>query len=309
MIVTPFFFLMVDSPVLTESFRWNSLQRKIQEHKIRKAFEIFRENGIEPLVFKGWASARYYPSDRPRSMGDIDLAVDSTSYSTALRLVKREDVRRLHIDLHNEFRHLDTVPWNDVVANSELIEIDGCTIRVPRPEDHLRLICVHWLTDGGAHHDKLWDVYYLVSNRSAKFDWSRCLGVVAPHRRRWIVCAIALAHRYLDLDVTGLPFRDELERIPDWISKCVEKEWRRGGNIEPILTSFYDLEVLLDQFKRRFPPNPLRSVIEAEGNIDRRIRFDYQLRVLGRRSLPFVRDVSDYLKRRFKDSWSSGDRE
>jgi hypothetical protein len=292
---------MTDNSILSDSFRWNSLQRGIQEHKIKKAFAIFRENGIEPLIFKGWAAAQYYPAASPRPMGDIDLAVDSDSYSKALDLLQRDEVRRLNIDLHKEFRHLDTVRWDDIHSNSELIEIDGVAIRIPRAEDHLRLICVHWLTDGGANRDRLWDVYHLVTNRPANFDWSRCLDAVSARRRRWIVCTVGLAHRYLGLELDELPFRDEAREIPRWITRCVEKEWKRGGNIEPVLTSIYDGHVLIDQLKRRFPPNPLRSVIEAEGSIDRIVRFDYQIRVLCRRSVPFLKDVGEYLRRRFAD--------
>jgi hypothetical protein len=294
---------MADTSVLNDAFRWNTLQRGIQEHNIRQAFEIFRSHGIEPLIFKGWAAARYYPLESPRSMGDIDLAVSSESYPNARALLEREDVRRLNIDLHDEFRHLDTVGWGDIFSNSILIEIDGLQVRIPREEDHLRLLCVHWLTDGGSNRDRLWDIYYLISRRPAKFDWSRCLDVVSPHRRRWITCTIGLAHRYLGLDISDLPFTSDATRIPGWVSKCVESEWRRGGNIEPVLTSIYDRKVLVDQLKRRIPPNPIRAVIEAEGNIDRRLRLDYQLRVLGRRSLPFLKDLGKNVKRRFKEDW------
>ena len=294
---------MTDDPILSDAFRWNSLQRGIHEHRVKKAFAIFRESGIEPIVFKGWAAANYYPPDRPRSMGDIDLAVASESYGKAVELLQREDVRRLNIDLHNEFRHLDTVPWKDIFSCSELIEIDGIAIRTPRAEDHLRLICVHWLTDGGSNQDRLWDTYYLIANRPANFDWSRCLDVVAAHRRRWITCTIGLAHRYLGLDIGDLPFTDEAASIPNWVAKCVEKEWKRGGNIEPVLTSTYDWAVFLDQLKRRIPPNPIRAVIEAEGSMDRSFTLDYQMRVLGRRSLPFLKDVGEHLRRRLKNDW------
>lgn len=289
---------MTDNSILSDSFRWNSLQRGIHEHRIKKAFSIFRENGIEPLIFKGWAAARYYPVASPRSMGDIDLAVASKSYSKALGLIQRDEVRRLNIDLHKELRHLDTVAWNDILSNSKLIEMDGVAIRIPRAEDHLRLICVHWLTDGGANRERLWDVYHLVNSRPVGFDWARCLETVSVRRRRWIICTIGLAHRYLGLEIGELPFRDEAEKIPRWVTRCIEKEWKRGGNIEPVLTSIYDRSVMIDQLKRRFPPNPLRSVIEAEGSIDRIVRFDYQMRVLCRRSVPFLKDLGEHLRRR-----------
>ena len=82
------------------------------------------------------------------------------------------------------------------------------------------------------------------------------MNVVSPIRRGWVICAIALAHQYLGLDVADLPFSKELENIPKWITNCVEREWARNERLEPILTSTHDKRLLMHQIARRIPPEP-----------------------------------------------------
>jgi len=280
-----------------------TLFRRAREHKICQALKIFRASNVEPILFKGWAAARYYPPERTRLLGDVDLAVRGKDFALAQALIKSKELNALLIDLHREFRHLDTVPWDDIFSNSELVQTESGSIRVPRAEDHLRLLCVHWLNDGGANRDRLWDIYYLITNRPDSFDWSRCLDVVSPRRRRWIICTIGLTHKYLGLNISDLPFRDEVKQIPEWVIRCVEREWKRGGHIQPLLGSFGSLRLFFDQVSRRLPPNPLRAVIEGEGDLDRRFRFDYQVRVLLRRAIPFFENTGDFFARRLREGW------
>lgn len=282
---------MTDTETTANEMRWYLLQRRAQEKRLREAFETFRASGIEPILIKGWAAARNYPDSKLRiPVGDVDLAVSSTNFQKADQLRAITAVQKLTIDLHNELRHLDTLNWEDLFSNSVLVDLEGTKIRVLRGEDHLRVMCVHWLTDGGSNRDRLWDIYFAVEKRPASFDWDRCLGSVAPHRQRWIECAIGLVHRYLDLNIDDLPFKDRALTIPSWVIRCVEKEWRRSGPLEPILTSVHDRKLLFQQVGRRLPPNPLRSMVQCEGDIDGRIQFGYQMRVLSRRAGPFLKD-------------------
>jgi hypothetical protein len=285
--------------------RWFILQRSVWEHTIGRALDVFRENKIEPIVFKGWAAARYYPASRPRRMSDVDLAVSAADYASATRLIKSDELRTINIDLHREFRHLDTLSWNDLFTESRIVEAGNARIRVLRPEDHLRVLCTHWLTDGGGRLDRLWDIYYLIDNEKRTFDWDRCLNVVPEHRRRWVVCTIGLTHKYLGMPIDDLPIANEAREIPEWVGKCVEKEWAiHSSPIQPVLVSLYDRRILFDQLRRRLPPNPLRAMVESEGDIDSPIQFGNQLRVLGRRAMPFARDACEYLFRRITDAWN-----
>src|SRR6476661_2724601 len=93
--------------------RWNILQYRLQEIRTGQAVALFRTNGIEPIVIKGVAAARYYPPDLPRVSIDVDLAVGEDSFAAASRICESKEAAGLAIDLHKGLRHLDPLPWND----------------------------------------------------------------------------------------------------------------------------------------------------------------------------------------------------
>jgi hypothetical protein len=275
---------------------WNLLQVEVQKRRIIATVEAFQANRIEPILIKGWAAARHYPDLSLRRPGDIDITVNPKEFTAAQELIARPDFPNVNIDLHSGLRHLDTLEWLVLFERSQLCELGDGRIRVLSDEDHLRLLCVHWLVDGGRFKDKLWDIYYAVENRHPDFDWKRCLDVVSPIRRRWVICAIAIAHAYLGLNISGLPFEPEANNIPAWINKCLEKEWKQSYHFEPILTSTHDSRLLAHQIFRRLPPNPIRATIEEEGDLYGNRRAIYQAKVIARRLGPFSRDLFHFVR-------------
>jgi hypothetical protein len=277
--------------------RWLLLRARMLEENIKTAFGYLRGRGVEPILIKGWAASRMYPDRHRRIFADIDLAVAPELYEKTRSLLGEGPCRNLNVDLHRGMRHLDTVPWPDLFENSVLADLDGMPIRLLRPEDHLRVLCVHWLNDGGAHREKLLDVYYAVRNRPADFDWQRALGTVGPNRREWIVKTIGLARRYLDLDVSDLPFAAETENLPAWLVRSLEAEWASGVRLKPMETLLRSRKnEIWPQLKKRFPPNAIQATIEAEGRFDAKSRAFYQLTSIGRRFAPSVRRIFKALK-------------
>lgn len=281
--------------IRAETNNWDLLAAKVHEERLHLVFDAFRGHAIEPILIKGWAAARNYPSHHLRQMGDIDIAVAPNEYDRAKVIWKDPELGRHNVDLHNGLRHLDSLSWDDLFGNSLLIDLNASQIRVLRPEDHLRVLCTHWLNDGGEYKEKLWDVYYAVANRPNEFDWSRCLDAVDQNRRRWVICAIALAHCYLGLEVDDLPFADELNHVPKWIINCIEKGWQQE-RLEPVLTTVRDRKHLFRQIGRRLPPNPIRATIEANGDLYGSRRWLYQAAVLVRRAGPFIRGSFSMLR-------------
>jgi hypothetical protein len=257
--------------------RWHLIRYKFQEHNIAKAFELFRENSIEPVLIKGWAASRNYPVNEERVFLDIDLCVAPRDYTRAVEILAGIDRQKLLVDLHNGLRHLDTVDWDNLFENTELVKLQDTEVRLLRSEDHLRVLCVHWLTDGASNRERLWDIYYAVKNRPPDFDWNRCLGSVEEKRRKWVACAVGLAHLYLGLELEDTPFVAEVKHIPGWVIETVEKEWKSDERLIPLHQCLHDKKKLFKQIKKRIPPNPIQATIEMEGDFDNKPRLLYQI--------------------------------
>ncbi|MFN2500517.1 MAG: nucleotidyltransferase family protein [Pyrinomonadaceae bacterium] len=290
--------ITVEQDLRTNEQRWELLQTKAREHRAVQAFALFRENGIEPILIKGVAAARFYPQSKTRFSIDIDLAVSAIDFPRAQALATSAAADRLAIDLHRELRHLDTVDWQNLFENSHLLDLDKGKIRVLRPEDHLRVLCVHWLTDGGSNKEKLWDIYHIVANRPADFDWGRFLNVVPPRRRRWLVCAIGLAHKFLGLDLHGTPIHAEARELPHWLVQTVEREWAAEVKTWPLEASLHDRKLLATQVKKRLRPNPIWATIQMEGSFDARTRVFYQLGSVLKRIVPSLRRIKEAVRLR-----------
>lgn len=274
-----------------DNARWELLQTAVESRSICSAFRLFRSNGIEPILIKGWAAGRFYPKGTFRPTSDVDLAVAASDFDIADRLCRSTKSEGFAIDLHRELRHLDTCPWNDLFAHSRLVDLDCEQIRVLCPEDHLRVLAVHWLTDGGWFRDRLWDIYYAIENRPADFDWNRCLDSVSPIRRRWVVCVIGLTHKFFDLYVDDLPISDEVRDLPPWLIKAVEREWSSGVRLLPLYRFTRDPGGFLVQVKKRLPPNPIYATIDMEGSFDASTRIHYQVGTIAKRIAPSIRKL------------------
>ncbi len=280
--------------------RWNLLQRKAQEMNVARAFSLFRSEGIEPIVIKGFAAQRNYPLSHLRMSTDIDLAVASSDFERSVEISRSPSAEGLAIDLHRGLRHLDTVDWNDLFDNSVTVESGDVSIRILRPEDHLRVLCVHWLTDGGAFKERLWDIYYALEKSPAGFNWHRCLDIVSPNRRRWIACVIGITSKYLGLNVDHFPFANEMMNLPRWLEKALEREWASEIRLTSIDIYLGDPVNLVKQIKKRIPPSPIQSTIEMEGSFDAKTRVHYQAASMIRRFIPSVRRVYSTIARRHK---------
>lgn len=282
---------------MDDDSRWRVLYTKKLEAEITESFSFFRDRGIEPLLIKGWAAARNYPPNVPRFYSDVDLAVAAADFETAGELLNSGAGSKLGIDLHREFRHLDTRDWNAVLNDSREIDLNGVGIRVPSDEDHFRILAVHWLNNGGADKERLWDIYYAVHNRRANFDWDLCLNSVSEIRQQWIVAAIGLAHKYLNLDIDQLPFADRAKVLPPWLISAIEHEWQSGIRLRSLHTCLNEPKELLRQIKKRIPPNPVQATIEMEGRFDNNPRIRYQIGSMLNRIRPSLRGIRGTLLR------------
>jgi hypothetical protein len=288
------------APTPSDLFRWNLIEKRAQEWKLKRAFTIFRENGVEPILIKGWAAGIHYPESHRRPSIDMDLAVAASDFKKSVALSMAAASEGLAMDIHRELRHLDTASWTDLFDNSRTIPVDDYPIRVLRHEDHLRVLCVHWLTDGGVNKERLWDIYYLVENRPVDFDWDRFLMLVSGRRRRWLVCTLGLAHKYMGLDLSATPIADEASVLPVWLVRSVESSWAKNVKHVPLEVAIFRPATLASQFGRFIRPNPVASTIAMEGSFDARTRIYYQIAGFAGRIGPTLGRIGTSLRQKLK---------
>lgn len=277
--------------------KWETINQKRLEKISVDAFRLFDSEGFEPIVIKGIASAASYPQDVPRRFIDIDLSVSSEHFGRYKGFLEKDKRLGTHIDVHCELRSLDSLPWPDLFARSTFLELEFGRIRVLCPEDHLRVITTHWLNDGGENRERLWDIYYAVTNRPADFDWLKCLDCVSETRRGWVITAIGLAHKYLDLDISDLPFKEECENIPKWVTRTLEREWNDPVRTRPLQTCLREPKLFFKQLRKRIPPNPIQATIQTESPINDSSRFFIQIRNIANRSVPSLERITKVIRR------------
>lgn len=271
---------------------WKIIKLKAQEQKIKDVFNLFRGQGIEPILIKGWATALYYPKCEDRIFADLDFCVKPEQYDLAQDILNKNSKYFPDVDLHKGFRHLDNLNWDDLFENSHLKKVTGAEFRILRPEDHLRVVCVHWLNDGAASRERLFDIYYSVKNRPKDFDWDRCLNFVNKERRFWVICAIVVAHKYLKLEIGNTPIKSEVDKIPGWLIKAMEREWQSGIQLLPLADCFAEKKLFFQQIFKRIPPNPIQATVECGGSFIEKPRFYYQ-------SLNLIQRAAKSLKKSF----------
>jgi len=276
---------------MDDDLRWRILRKKTQELNLVSAVTVFRKHDIEPIAMKGWATGRFYPTGQIRHYTDIDLAVSPADFSNALELIQSGPAARFQIDLHQGLRHLDKTDWEDLFVRSTLIELNDVNIRVLCEEDHLRVVCVHWLTDGGVRA-RLWDIYHMVDNRKIDFDWHRCLEAAGPVRKQWVILSVCAARDYLELDVDKLPDEIRSAKIPPWMHRSLQKEWQYEERIRPLALFLRSPRQLMAELRRRLPPNPIAATVDVEGRMDDGPRIGYQIRSMFVRLGPSAKRIS-----------------
>lgn len=266
------------------------LYGKVWERRLETAWNKFEEGGFKPILIKGWAAAQLYPNPFERQYVDVDLMFSQSEYAEAEKFASQGGFE-MPVDLHRGARHLDECTFEDLFENSVLKQCGATEVRVPREEDHLRILAVHWLNDGGSDRERLRDIYYGVANRSENFDWNRCLNAVSEKRRRWVVCAILLANRYMDLSIDDIPLREDERRLPGWVTSTVDYEWESGVRLRPLESVLSDRKSFWEQFRKRLLPNPIQATIETNGAFDNKPRIFYQLADILKRSAPSLKRI------------------
>ena len=74
---------------LHEVYRRQRLSALLHERELVDVLTLFRAEGIDAILVKGWAIARRYPDPALRPYGDLDLCVAPAQFAKAQAILKR----------------------------------------------------------------------------------------------------------------------------------------------------------------------------------------------------------------------------
>jgi Uncharacterised nucleotidyltransferase len=277
-----------------QAYTYYTVRAAFHEAQARRAFALFRDHDIEPVLVKGWAIGRRYPVKGLRPYGDLDLCVRESDYKRAVQLAATPEGQRLSLDLHEGLKNLDSRCFDEFFERTQMIELGDTRVRIPSDEDLLRIVCLHLLKHGGWRPLQFCDVALLVEVRSPEFRWDLCVG---QSRRdiNWISTAIGLAHQLVGADIEGYPYAAQARRVPRWMIAQVLKSWTTP---EPLMNAPYKYgkpmreylrqpRGLLAALMRRWP-NPIEATYALNGSFNNLPRFPYQLAEGLRRAARFL---------------------
>jgi Uncharacterised nucleotidyltransferase len=266
-------------------------QAFLHRRDLLRAVACLRAAGVEPILVKGWAIARFYPDPHMRPSSDVDLCVRHADYRAARSALGRSSGLDLPVDLHQGFAKLDEENEEVLFRRSMLVDCSGMPVRVLAPEDHLRALCYHMLRHGVSRPLWLCDVALAIEARPAGFDWNRCLG---PSRRfaDWVACAIGLAHHLLGARVDDTPVTARTEGLPRWLAPAVLRQW--GSVHRPLIPLAGHLRRpgrLLAQMPAHWP-NGVQATVALRRPFNDWPRLPYQIAASVGGAVRFIRDAT-----------------
>jgi hypothetical protein len=247
-----------------------------------------RENRIEPILVKGWAAAQLYPQSGLRPYADIDICVRSKDYARAKPLLIGEGG---NVDLHQGFRAFGNRTWEGLYERSLLLKVHGLEIRILSAEDHLGLLCFHFLREGAWRPLWLCDIAAALESRPANFNWEVCFerGHAAPD---WFTCAIVLAHHLLGARLDGVPEWVTAKGLPRWFIPSVMKEWSAPKMPRRHRTPMKNIWRAPARTLKGIPshwPNGIEATISVNGPFNDMPRLPFQVGSCALRTIDFLR--------------------
>lgn len=264
-----------------------AVQSALREEGLLAVLRVLEASGREALLGKGWAAARLYPEPGLRPSGDFDL------------YPRREDGVRVRdalaaatdVDVHPGLAQLDDRDEEAVFARAETAEVRGVAVRVFAPEDHLRLLALHFLGHGAWRPAWLCDVAAALESRPAGFDWDD-LGRGNARRTEWTRAAIALAHELLGASLDGVPDSWRMDRLPRWLPETVLAQWgdpafEAHGRRTPLRRDLRRPLAFLRGLRRRWP-NAVEASVAMGAAPDDAPRLPLRLAESVRRTILFA---------------------
>ncbi|HMG36208.1 MAG TPA: nucleotidyltransferase family protein [Blastocatellia bacterium] len=277
---------------LRQAYYHFAIQAERSAERLARAFDLFRQIGVEPVLVKGWSVARLYPEVGLRPYGDLDLCVRRDQFDKSSELTGTPAGQQLQIDLHCEFAGLDEQPFDEILERTRVVELCGTSVRIPSPEDSLRMICIHLLRHGAFRPIWLCDVGVLVESADSGFNWDLCL---SGARADWVISTVAMAGHLVGADLRDAPAEIRRKRLPQWLVRDVLEKWNSPSMRDqgatrhkaPIISYVRNRAGLIEDLRNRWV-GPLEATISVNGPLNNWPRLPFQLANAGLRAVRFA---------------------
>lgn len=250
---------------MKNQMRFNLLFHMRLKQTLLQAVKMLRDNGIEPVLLKGFSLAQYYPNPDLRQFGDVDLFVGLEKFHAACAVLRSmpgsynwgvilDSGRHFNIEfgdysleIHRVSSEIEEEEENAIyleierqglVVHSREVDLEGAKLRVPSKEFMAFFTFYHaW------HHFVTTGV-----------GWRQ-------------LCDLALVlHAYHDqLDLEQL--RHDLESL------CLMKPWQAFGYLIVHQLGLPESEMPFYDAKMRRRASKLYRYIMAEGDFKRERKF------------------------------------
>jgi hypothetical protein len=248
----------------------------MSERSLKRVIPLLRSFGAEPVLVKGWATARLYPEPGLRPYCDLDLCVSRDHYVAATAALKAVETVGALIDLHLGFGKFYERETDRIFERTQLIKLSDLDVRVLCPEDDLRFLCLHLLRHGAIRPLWLADIAVLLETRTDDFDWDRCLSGSA-RQVDWVACAISLAHHLLGADIQGVPVGRRVQHLPRWLVAPTLKAWGTPAESPRQVAAYLRNPIGLFKELRHHWPNPTEATMTVHGPFNELPRLPFQL--------------------------------
>jgi hypothetical protein len=287
---------------LQSVYRLQRLESLAHIQKIKTVIAHLNAAGIDSVLMKGWAIAHLYPEPGLRHYSDLDLCVAPEHERAARTALRSLGPLERYVDLHRGLGRHEKLPWSEIIGRAETVDLEGVPIKILGPEDHLRLLCLHWLRHDAWNPIGLVDIAVALTARPQDFDWQTALGSNKKHAD-WTACAVGLAHQLLGIEVARTPVAERARRLPLWLLTAVLKQWETCVNanyrdmalaeVGPFLRS---PGRLTKELSTRWH-YPIRATMELRGSFNEWPRAPYQIAAVLLRTPELPRQIAMLIAR------------
>lgn len=214
-----------------------ALKNSFHTHELFRVIDLFSQNQIPVIPFKGPCVAQQaYGDVNFRQFCDLDILVRKQDFNKAITLLtdlgylspylrqswkrsflmriassfhysmmahelplgRKEDEKRLYIDLHKQISKYCNLPFDELSQDLNPLTVQGQLIWTLSVEKSLILLCIHGSQDGWNKLQNIFDISCLIY-KNPGLDWELMVkqSKKAYCLRRFLL-GLALAERYFD---------------------------------------------------------------------------------------------------------------